>query len=185
MSLVDAGTNTNTLSPKDAAILMEFSPPVGSKGVANVPDILPTQAFNPHQSLSDNVSIRFLTVNDLEPDLCCVFKLSSAPSDSTGKEGRVKEELLSWVNGHLDSSTARASDLSTSLRSGRVLVRLVESLSGTSSGIGEEAFSKYRPGGEDQVFFISEYFDTVFSVFDYISPLVSSEYIILRRIVSR
>lgn len=82
-----------------------------------------------------------------------------------------KDELLSWVNNYYPCA-----DFNNSLRSGLVLVRLVETLSRTSSGLGDEVFAKYRPAGEDKNFFISEYFDTVFAVFDYISPKVSSKF---------
>jgi hypothetical protein len=73
----------------------------------------------------------------------------------------------------LPQGTAKADDLSSSLRSGRVLVRLVEKLSEKNSGISDADFAKYRVA--EDASFSSDYFDTVFSTFDFLTPLVSSE----------
>ena len=55
--------------------------------------------------------------------------------------------------------------MSTALRSGRVLTRLVEKLSGKKSGISDAEFFKFKAdaGGDA---YDPEYFDTCFSVFD-------------------
>lgn len=73
------------------------------------------------------------------------------------------QELLAWVNASLPSSTPLASDLSDSLRSGRLLVRLVENLSGKSSNIADSEFEKYQPPATKDQPFDPEYFDTVFN----------------------
>lgn len=89
-------------------------------------------------------------------------------------EAPANSELLDWVNSNLPASTTKASDLSTSLRSGEVLVRLVENLSGTKSSIDDASFAKYRPGQKEHV---DTYFDVVFNVFDFLTPLVSSAFL--------
>lgn len=71
-------------------------------------------------------------------------------------------ELLSWVNSHLPATTTPATDLSSSLRSGEVVVRLVEKLSGKDSGIKDSDFAKYAPPKQPGQF-DSAYFETIFN----------------------
>lgn len=73
------------------------------------------------------------------------------------------QELLSWLNSSLPAGESSATDLSTSLRSGRTLTRLVEHLSGKSSNITDAEFDKYKAPAGDGIPFDASYFDTVFN----------------------
>lgn len=82
--------------------------------------------------------------------------------------------LLNWINSSLPHPTPRASDLSASLRSGEILVRLVEQLSGQDSGISDVDFSKFPGTTSAGDSLDPAYFDTMFAVFDYLSPMVDT-----------
>ena len=182
-----AGTNPNTLSAKDAQILMEFapgsplmtSPPLGT----NSPSLgqgsrlsmmgLPKGSTSPLQSSS---LVKSLHVDDL-----AAASGGTTPGDKTPTPARsaakpapapvatavpvVKQGntvLLEWVNDHLPLSVGQVSDLGTSLRSGKVLTRLLEELSGQPSGISDADFGAYRePGAGGD--FDAAYFDCVFN----------------------
>jgi hypothetical protein len=94
---------------------------------------------------------------------------------SAAKDTGANAELLSWVNSHLPSNTKPASDLHDSLRSGEILVRLLEKCSGKESSITSAEFATFAAPSETKSFDPS-YFDVVFNVFDYMSPIISSAF---------
>lgn len=84
------------------------------------------------------------------------------------------DSLLEWVNSRLPPTISPAKDLSLSLRSGQVLVRVLERCSNTESSISDADFASYRPPSKDRPF-DAAYFDIVFNVFDYIQQHTSSQ----------
>ncbi|KAM0751536.1 hypothetical protein T439DRAFT_212506 [Meredithblackwellia eburnea MCA 4105] len=163
----------NTLTPKDAMILMEFtagSPLIGSPtmGVGS-PTTKSSEVFR-SMSLDDGESPRETASVPVETSKSAPHSAPSQPAASRADT----RELLAWVNANLPSSTPKATDLSSSLRSGQILVRLLENLSHTSSGITDATFATFRPPTKDQLF-DAAYFDTVFATFDYFTPLVSTD----------
>ncbi|GAA6039658.1 hypothetical protein JCM8097_002239 [Rhodosporidiobolus ruineniae] len=184
-----AGTNPNTLSQKDAAILMDFAPgsplmngealwstasTTSSKppkqerkaSAVSVAKSATSDTPTEHAAAEPVLGDATLTLNGASPHLGTT-RLVRATSDTS------KGELLAWVNANLPSSCPLASDLSQSLRSGRLLVRLLENLVGTDSGISDGSFEQFDT--QEGLPFDTAYLDTIFSVFDYISPLVSTD----------
>ncbi|ORY90693.1 hypothetical protein BCR35DRAFT_299255 [Leucosporidium creatinivorum] len=164
-----AGTNPNTLTPKDAQILMEFSPGsplMGGTGFATPP----ASGIRRSSSSNANTTLSQLAV-DPEPTATTPAVVPTAapvaspvsPTKSLQRKSSSDQELLAWVNASLPSSTPLATDLSDSLRSGRILVRLVENLSGKNANISNAEFDKYQPPAKKGQPFDPEYFDTVFN----------------------
>jgi len=114
-------------------------------------------------------------------------------------------ELLAWLNQNLPASCPLAMDLSSSLRSGRLLVRLVENLSGDGSGITDAQFDEFDE--DESGPFDTAYLDTVFSgsslpvltlcslsawltpilvhaVFDFLTPRVSTDDVSMEDMIS-
>ncbi|BGP18900.1 hypothetical protein JCM10213_005515 [Rhodosporidiobolus nylandii] len=178
-----AGTNPNTLTQKDAAILMDFapgSPLMNGEALWNSTSKPPKQrkasAVSASSALSDTPTESGPPVlGDATPRL---NGDSTAASNSTTRLIRSqsdvsKGELLAWVNQNLPSSCPLATDLSHSLSSGRLLVRLLENLSGADSGISDAQFDQFHQ--QEGLPFDTSYLDTIFSVFDFISPRVSTD----------
>ncbi|SCZ92503.1 BZ3500_MvSof-1268-A1-R1_Chr5-2g07921 [Microbotryum saponariae] len=188
--------NPNTLTPADAQKLMEFSAGstlmpdrgTGSTGrrTSTAPDAgrraslsnlapgtgpgalpaIPTQSASVAKSPSN--ASRNLPAPSIAP---------ANPSEAE------KAALLAWVNANLPSSTPLATDLGASLSSGQTLVRLVESLSGKPSNISDADFAKHKPAPSGSTMDV-DYFDTVFNVFDYLSPIVSTDEISMSDLLS-
>lgn len=77
--------------------------------------------------------------------------------------GRGDPELLEWVTSHMPPSTSKPVNLNDSLRSGEVIVRLVEKLSGKDSGISDDDFAKFSAPTQQGQLFNADYFDTIFN----------------------
>ncbi|GAA6048147.1 hypothetical protein JCM3770_003684 [Rhodotorula araucariae] len=188
-----AGTNPNTLSQKDAAILMDFAP--GSP-LMNGEDLFSSVSSGKRPSIgasgsqSRNLSASTVkmaggsaapladTVQDSSASLAPAIPAEPVAEASDGRLQRTlsettNAELLAWLNQNLPSSCPLATDLSLSLRSGRLLVRLLENLSGESSDITDAQFDLFhQQAGEP---FDTTYLDTIFSVFDFLTPRVSTD----------
>ncbi|KAH9473155.1 hypothetical protein MJO28_001017 [Puccinia striiformis f. sp. tritici] len=94
-------------------------------------------------------------------------------------------ELLGWINSkinHDHQSNLMATDFSDSIRNGLVLVRLIESLTGTSSGLNDQDFlgsSTHNKknamnefnGGRQSIIEKDEDFDIYFEIFDYLNSM--------------
>lgn len=215
-----AGTNPNTLSQKDAAILMDFAPFVlvllFPPPSARTDDFTTLQWFASHERRSALV-VGFLQAQERAQDfrrLACkecrirrsdrarsrswqraplpsllflahsdvssfvpqpLFgdatpKLNGASSPSLGlaqtrllraASDTSKGELLAWLNANLPSTCPLATDLAFSLRSGRLLVRVLENLTGEGSGISDESFEQFHQ--QEGLPFDTAYLDTIFS----------------------
>ncbi|GAA5871266.1 hypothetical protein JCM8547_007237 [Rhodosporidiobolus lusitaniae] len=194
-----AGTNPNTLSQKDAAILMDFAP--GSP-LMNGEALWSTASSKPakQERKSSAVSLAKSATSDTPTELAAPVgpfgddtpKLngSSPPLNSSTPSARLtratsdttKGELLAWVNANLPSSCPLATDLGFSLRSGRLLVRLLENLSGQRSEITDGQFDQFHQ--QEGLPFDTAYLDTIFSVFDFVSPLVSTDEISMEDMIT-
>ncbi|GAA6036684.1 hypothetical protein NBRC10512_003518 [Rhodotorula toruloides] len=191
-----AGRDPNKLSDKDATILMELAPgsplmngedlyasvskrpslaPDGTRKAsttstssvatakeATTPLAVPVGVPDSTTSASNGAS----AATDAKSD-ATLGRLQRATSDTTNAE------LLAWLNSNLPSSCPLATDLSSSLRSGRLIVRLLENLSGESSGISDGQFDAFHQQVGEA--FDTAYLDTIFSVFDFITPLASTD----------
>lgn len=82
-------------------------------------------------------------------------RLERATSDTSNAA------LLAWVNSNLPATCPLATDLSQSLRSGRLLVRLVENLSDSKSEITDQQFDQFHQ--QEGEAFDTAYLDTIFS----------------------
>ncbi|SCV72544.1 BQ2448_4081 [Microbotryum intermedium] len=188
--------NPNTLTPADAQKLMEFS-----AGSSLMPD-RGTGSTGRRPSTAPNAGRR-TSLNNLtsgtgpgafpampKPSASLVNSPSNAstnlpaPSVATIDPSEAeKAALLAWVNANLPSSTPLATNLGSSLSSGQTLVRLVESLSGKPSNITDADFAKHKPAPSGSAMDV-DYFDTVFNVFDYLSPIVSTDEISMSDLLS-
>ncbi|GAA5979446.1 hypothetical protein JCM10908_002927 [Rhodotorula pacifica] len=184
-----AGSNPNTLSQKDAAILMELAPGSAySNGenlydsVAKRPSVAPGEtrkasvtSLEHAQAAQHSIAPPVGLAQSAPAQLAHPAPPSSstAPILSKAGESTANPELLRWVNANLPTSCSPVPDLSKSLRSGRPIVRLLENLSGRDSGISDASFEKFNQ--DSGVTFDPAYLDTLFSVFDYISPLASTD----------
>lgn len=95
-----------------------------------------------------------VAATDAKPN-AALGRLERATSDTTNAE------LLAWLNSNLPASCPLATDLSSSLRSGRLFVRLLENLSGKSSGISDAQFDAFHQQVGEA--FDTAYLDTIFS----------------------
>lgn len=184
-----AGTNPNTLSQKDAAILMELAPGSAymngenlSASVAKRPSVPPGE---PRKASVTSLEQAQAAQQDLAPPVGLgtgspaknpSHPANSPPSAAVSRSAgdtSSDPDLLHWVNANLPASCAPVPDLSKSLRSGRPIVRLLENLSGQQSGISDASFEQFNQ--DSGLTFDPAYLDTLFSVFDYISPLASTD----------
>ncbi|KAM0791669.1 hypothetical protein ACM66B_006262 [Microbotryomycetes sp. NB124-2] len=172
-----AGQNPNTLSPKDAQILMEFAPPPTSPKVGTAPTATPKSVKRTSSFLAAALpksSSTGSSQNIQSLDAAAVSQASPAKSAKRAATNKPEDaELVEWINSNLGDGAPRAKDLGPSLSSGYVLTRLLESLFGKDSGIKDSDFAKYK--AEQSGSFDPEYFDTIFNVFDFMSPLVSTD----------
>jgi hypothetical protein len=178
---IDAGANPNTLTPKDAKILMEFSP--GSPLMSGSP--LMNSAFSSPRldrrpsATESTTSIGKSRNAQQIPSQAVVAELTVVSVALVSGPGELPIELdfnpqhtpvsssdqalLAWVNSNLPSTAPLAMDLGSSLSSGQLLVRLVENVSGRASGITDSEFDKYEaPTKPGQALNVA-YFDTVFN----------------------
>lgn len=91
--------------------------------------------------------------------------------------------LLNWINSNLPRDCEeQAYDFSSSIRSGKVVVRLIENLTGRRSGLGNELFEKTGGVGGGDVF---DDVDVYFGIFDFLNsqriPYVLSLFLVTRR----
>lgn len=111
-----------------------------------------THVVSPRQPLFGDATPR---LNGSSPPLGVTNRLVRATSDTS------KSELLAWTNANLSSTCPLATDLAFSLRSGRLLVRLLENLTGESSEISDTAFEQFHQ--QEGLPFDTAYLDTIFS----------------------
>ncbi|KAK4052151.1 hypothetical protein OIV83_002446 [Microbotryomycetes sp. JL201] len=171
----DAGQNPNTLSPKDAQILMEFAPPPTSPKVGTAPSATPKSVKRTSSFLAAALPKSSSAGSNIQSlDAVTASQTSPAKSAKRAETNRPEDtELVEWINSKSGEGAPHATDLGPSLSSGYVLTRLLESLSGKESGIKDSDFAKYK--ADQSSSFDPEYFDTIFNVFDYMSPLVSTD----------
>ncbi|BGP29644.1 hypothetical protein JCM10296v2_001383 [Rhodotorula toruloides] len=200
-----AGRDPNKLSDKDATILMDLAP--GSP-LMNGEDLYasvskrPSLAPDGTRKASATSTSSIVTAKEATTPLAIPVGVpSSTTSASDGANagsdaksnatlGRLQRatsdatnaELLAWLNSNLPSSCPLATDLSSSLRSGRLIVRLLENLSGESSGISDGQFDAFHQQVGEA--FDTAYLDTIFSVFDFITPLASTDEISMEDMIT-
>lgn len=88
--------------------------------------------------------------------------VATTQQDPTLEASKLSDgEILPWMNANLPPTCPPATDLSSSLRSGRLIVRLLENLSGQSSGITDAAFDQFNKDAGST--FDPAYLDTLFS----------------------
>ncbi|GAA5891794.1 hypothetical protein JCM5296_001863 [Sporobolomyces johnsonii] len=189
-----AGTSPSTLTQKDAAILMDFAPgsPLMSGDApwsTNSPKRPASTASDPRPSAASVVkSPKMNQMSELQEEPAAPI---DAPKETTalapaaiinGSNATSNAELLGWVNSNLPSTCPLATDISSSLRSGRLLVRLLENLTGKDSHISDNDFDKFHQREGET--FDTEYLDTIFSVFDYMSPLISTDDISMEDVIT-
>ncbi|GAA5948231.1 hypothetical protein JCM3775_001731 [Rhodotorula graminis] len=193
------GANPNTLSSKDAAILMDMSP--GSplmNGEALFSSISsqkrPSIGANGAQARNESTDTVKLAKSDRSTNLASAASplappvpaepvpVAGAPRPVRAMSETTNAELLAWLNQNLPASCPLAMDLSSSLRSGRLLVRLVENLSGDVSGIKDAQFDQFHE--DESGPFDTAYLDTVFSVFDFLTPRVSTDDVSMEDMIS-
>ncbi|GAA5964762.1 hypothetical protein JCM3765_002546 [Sporobolomyces pararoseus] len=191
-----AGTNPNTLTEKDAAILMDFtpgSPLMSGDALWKAADGSPqkagdrrsivksskTSALSQLQNEPD-APVASKNVPGLAPPAAIATSSTSAPSSSTAST--VNAEILAWANSNLPATCPLAVDISNSFRSGKLITRLLENLTGKQSGISDSEFGRFdQQKGPN---FDVEYLDTIFSVFDFITPLVSTDEISMEDMIT-
>ncbi|BGP22425.1 phospholipid binding protein [Rhodotorula toruloides] len=191
-----AGRDPNKLSDKDATILMDLAP--GSPlmngedlctSVSKRPSLAPDGTRKASTTSTSSVATAKEATTPLAAPIGTAMSTTGAsnrtPASTDAKSnaalGRLERatsdtrnaELLAWLNSNLPSSCPLATDLSSSLRSGRLLVRLLENLSGESSGISDGQFDAFHQQAGEA--FDTAYLDTIFSVFDFITPLASTD----------
>ncbi|GAA5911326.1 hypothetical protein JCM8208_005220 [Rhodotorula glutinis] len=193
------GANPNTLSSKDAAILMDMSPgsPLmnGEALFSSVSSKMrPSVGANGSQARNESTDTVKLAKSDRSTNLASAASplgppVPAEPVPAVGAPRPVRvmsettnAELLAWLNQNLPASCPLAMDLSSSLRSGRLLVRLVENLSGDDSGIKDAQFDELHE--DESGPFDTAYLDTVFSVFDFLTPRVSTDDVSMEDMIS-
>ncbi|GAA5924019.1 uncharacterized protein JCM15063_005526 [Sporobolomyces koalae] len=185
-----AGTNPNTLTEKDAAILMDFapgSPLMSGDALWKAADGSPQKAGDRRSMVSPKKPNALSKLQD-EPDTPAVGQsvpglAPAAPIATTNNSSAVANaEILAWANSSLPSTCPLATDISNSFRSGRLVTRLIENLTGKPSGIQDSEFDRFQ--AKEGTGFDIEYLDTIFSVFDFITPLVSTEEISMEDMIT-
>ncbi|BGP53427.1 hypothetical protein JCM8202v2_000986 [Rhodotorula sphaerocarpa] len=198
-----AGSDPNTLSQKDAAILMELAPGSPYSNGENLSDSVarrpmvaegeakkaPVTSLEAAQAGGEELAPPVGAARHASPEPQSPPKERGSRSVATTQQDPTLEasklsdgEILPWMNANLPPTCPPATDLSSSLRSGRLIVRLLENLSGQSSGITDAAFDQFNKDAGST--FDPAYLDTLFSVFDYINPLASTEDISMEDMVS-
>ncbi|GAA5894582.1 uncharacterized protein JCM6883_002144 [Sporobolomyces salmoneus] len=185
-----AGTNPNTLTEKDAAILMDFapgSPLMSGDALWKAADGSPQKAGD-RRSIVKSTKTSALSQLQSEPDTAPVAKeipgLAPPASilTSTTDASTMNAEILAWANSNLPATCPLATDISNSFRSGKLITRLLENLTSKQSGISDSEFGRFdeKKGPNFDV----EYLDTIFSVFDYMTPLVSTDEISMEDMIT-
>ncbi|GAA6063545.1 hypothetical protein JCM10212_002657, partial [Sporobolomyces blumeae] len=182
-----AGTNPNTLTEKDAAILMDFapgSPLMTGDALWKAADGSPQKRGDRRSVIKSPKTTELAKLQD-EPDVPPVAAKDVpglAPPADISAVDTTSAEILGWANSNLPSTCPLATDISNSFRSGRLITRLLENLTATQSGIPDADFDKFQQ--RTGTGFDAEYLDTIFSVFDYISPLVSTDEISMEDMIT-
>lgn len=161
-----AGNKIQTLTASDAAILMaglDLSPPSS-----------PAKKQPPGRGSRTNSALSVGTRTSSTPGASdfvlpspqAGFSAFSPFNEDQDSNGSVEEmhSLLTWVNSNLSPSIQPAESFSD-LRSGKILTRLVEGLSGRESRISDADFARFRLTSPSEPL-DSDYLDTCFSVFD-------------------
>lgn len=166
-------TNPNSLSPKDAEILMSLQKP------ATQPSALPEKSSRREskatslkaesgRNMRGSVSSEggFLA-GPSSPDTPAAPDYFRRQSGTSAGPNNPDASLLAWVNSCLPPHITRAKDFSASFQSGQILCRLAESLSGQRRAelAGEERF---EVNGTDDSF---AHVDSVLDVFDFLLDL--------------
>ncbi|GAA5873399.1 hypothetical protein JCM16303_001114 [Sporobolomyces ruberrimus] len=185
-----AGTNPNTLTEKDAAILMDFapgSPLMSGDALWKAADGSPKKGGD-RKSIAKSNKTSALSQLQNEPDTPAVAKevpgLAPAAAIATtgSSSATANAEILAWANSNLPSTCPLATDISNSFRSGKLVTRLVENLTSKQSGISDTEFDRFSQQKDPN--FDVEYLDTIFSVFDFITPLVSTDEISMEDMIT-
>ncbi|KAG0148811.1 hypothetical protein CROQUDRAFT_40729 [Cronartium quercuum f. sp. fusiforme G11] len=141
--------NQELLMQKDPSVLMNMQRiAAGQRPIATPPSSPPHSLLRPTRSIHRKK----------------IVSLHSPPDSATFKPTQQEQILLNWINSNLPRDCPRkAEDFSASIRSGLIVVRLVESLTGSRSGLVDEAFEVKR--GDDMFNDV----DIYFNVFDYLN----------------
>lgn len=164
-----AGSNPNTLSAKDAALLMEsldisaMSSPPTSPSIGGLSRGSISNSASQNGTISKAPFTNFQSfVSSSPPIVLPTVANVRAPCASRCRADPTQSPLLQYVNQYLPPAEPRITSFH-SLRSGRSLTRLIETLSHTKSGITNAEFDKFAPRVGT---FDAAYLDTVFAVFD-------------------
>lgn len=152
-----ANSNPNSLTPKDAAVLMSLQKPAvvappakssargGNKRGSVAPSALTSSDSNTvSPAISPSLGARTLSrqtsSSSVRPPT-----ITNAGVSASSPEAK----LLQWVNTHLPAEVPDATGFSTSFKSGRLILRLLESLSGEKRGIPDSRFGASSTGSAD------------------------------------
>lgn len=182
-----AESNPNTLTPKDAEILMSLQKP-------NVP-IAPPRSNQRAKRESKAASMLSFGSGDNSPGLDSPSILFPAagqtppsptansrfvPSSPTRRlpdpppvlppvatvmspKRDANSDLLDWVNSRLPPGTPKATNFTTSWRSGQLILRLAEVLSGrVKPGLDDAKFARIKPDSDEEL-------DVGFDVYDFLT----------------
>ncbi|KNZ53671.1 uncharacterized protein VP01_316g11 [Puccinia sorghi] len=156
--------NPDLLTDKDAAVLMSLQ----TLQQQNTPSTPPFSPVANHSSADTQLRPRRSVYRPSPEKLNKEF--SDAEFSSTDKE------LLTWINVNIKHhSSLQASDFSGSIRNGLVLVRLIESLTSSDSGLNDQDFMPLSTLNDEaikqrgSVVERDEDFDIFFSIFDYLN----------------
>jgi hypothetical protein len=175
-----ASSNPNTLTPKDAEILMSMQKPnqpvalprsgrrasrgpsmmsKSTHGGVEAGSTSPISPKPPSSGPSSPKTERRSSTPILPPT--AIVSSPPSPEARLHSSGSGKDAaLLQWVNAHSSASMSPAKDFSSSFRSGQRLLRLAEHLSGRSKGIADARFAKLVPDSDEEL-------DIGFDVFDF------------------
>ncbi|GAA93812.1 uncharacterized protein L969DRAFT_44015 [Mixia osmundae IAM 14324] len=142
-------TNPNTLTPKDAEILMSLSKPTPAPPIKNASRKRQSQAGSVISPQSSTFGISQVAEqqggqpgrptrrrpSQQSESPIVQRRLSSLHSPANADEG-----LIDWANSHLPADSPLAVNLGSSFQSGQLLTRLMETLSGKSLHIDEARF---------------------------------------------
>lgn len=133
--------NTNQLSSRDALVLM------GMAGEPDQTDKARLDNFFREGQVGDPA--------DAPPRPSRELRAPGArlPDDIRDSSNSASDmELISWINNNLPSNSPPATDLSTSMSSGLVLYRLVESVKGLPTDVPDSLFNAEGPEGMFKLF---------------------------------
>ena len=149
-----ADANPNSLTPKDAAVLMSLQKPVAP----NLTVVPPKSKRRISSALSVNSNNNAEFVDAPEPPGLAP-SLSPTTGSGLGRPRRASQrsgqfspktdeeaDLLNYVNRHLPRGVPEASNFTTSFKSGRIILRLAEQLSGQSKNIPDSKFGVGQHG---------------------------------------